>query len=135
MQLSQGSSINIDPEKYESLFIYIAKGLAWHHWKVLLNSDCTAKVATISDAGVPLVNSLFDMKSTSHIKMNLGDTFFYEGMQVDAPEFTFWKMSMYNVSFCSSKSGTNENHFASQVIVLTGSSKYIQSTWPQIFKS
>ncbi len=136
MQSSRGTSIQIDPEKFESLFIYIAKGLAWYHWEILLNSDCTARVATISDAGIPLVNSLFDMKASNHIEMNLCQTFFYEGMQANAPlELTLWKMSMYNASFVSPIKGADGNQFGSQVIVLTGPSKYIQSRLPQIFKS
>jgi hypothetical protein len=48
---SGGTTIPFHHERLDKLFEMIAKGLAWHHWRVRLGSGHSAIASTFHDAG------------------------------------------------------------------------------------
>ncbi len=94
-------SLAIDPLKVLDLARYIAKGLAFFHWQVLLDADDRCESLFPSRDGMALLDRFFQSKRTNQIAKNLGrDTFLYEGRQDPLnPKFTIWRMSLYGTVF------------------------------------
>lgn len=118
----QTMSIPIEPSKIETLFTFIAKGLAWHHWKVLLGTKDAVTAAVISNSGAPLLNQLlFSRNSHARVNMNLGEgTFSYEGLQAtDYAGLTIWRFSFYG-GLCFAEGAGSALRLGSQVFAATG---------------
>lgn len=102
-------SVPFDSQHLSTLFEYIAKGLAWHHWQTYIGPDCFVKAGFFVGAGQRAFEQLLSMNGT-RIKANLGHgTFEYEGVQAcECPELTVWRMSFYGVEL----EGDRKNQFA-----------------------
>ncbi len=93
------AKMHFDHLKLDKLFYFIIKGVMWHHFNVLLNSEsfiragCLKKEAEVED----LLNNLFNKDAIKRVKNDLGGgTIKYEGAKhVNFPEVSFWKFSVY----------------------------------------
>jgi hypothetical protein len=76
---------------------FIVKGLAWHHWKLLLGQDYLVLASFITTEGQHFFDPLIDGTCQNRVKCCLGDGIFkYEGVQSkECPELTMWRMSLY----------------------------------------
>lgn len=83
-------------EKLRFLNEYIARGLAYWHWQLLLPPDaCTVHAEFLIAEGAEKIEQLMHSPNNRHIDQNLGDgVFLYHGTQAtDVPEITLWRMS------------------------------------------
>ncbi len=95
---SGGTTIPFHHEHLDKLFEMIAKGLAWHHWRVRLESGHSAIASTFYDAGEWFFEQMLAKMNTPHrVSADFGDgTFAYQGVQAtDCPELTIWRFWMY----------------------------------------
>jgi len=121
---SGGTTIPLDHVRLDRLFAMIARGLAWHHWQVLLGAGYTAIASTFVDSGMDWVDQAFT-KTPIRVGRNLGeDTFSYQGAQaVDGAETTFWRFSMYGGVFFA---GPKVPGPASLAVAVTGRDAFIE---------
>ena len=89
-------ALPIESEKIDQLFRFIVKGLVWHHWKLLFDSNFAAWAGILSQDGERLFKKLLGL-SGHRVFGNLGKgTFIYEGLQATAhPEMSVWTFSIY----------------------------------------
>jgi hypothetical protein len=83
-------------EKLRALYEYIARGLAFWHWQLLLPPDtCTVHAEFLIAEGAENIEHLMLSAANRHIDQNLGDGVFrYHGTQAsDVPDITLWRMS------------------------------------------
>jgi len=117
------TSLPLDYIQLERLFALIAKGLAWHHWKVILKPGYSVMAAFFMDRGAKLIEHTFaQFKESNRISVSLGEgTFFYEALQdSNDPHLSFWRFSIYGgASFGGDPSLPGER--ASQIVAVTGS--------------
>ncbi|HLM79420.1 MAG TPA: hypothetical protein VK302_02210 [Terriglobales bacterium] len=95
---SGGKTLPIDYARLNKLFTMIARGLAWHHWKVLLGLGFSATAGTFHDSGWDFFRQVIASWNTpNHVAESLGNgTFSYEGSQAaDVPQMTIWRFSLY----------------------------------------
>lgn len=86
-------SFDIDQRKFAQLCRMLAKGLAWHHWRVVLGPDCFV------EAHWPLVGvrrleflKLRGMRAARLTGAVGNDTFVYDGAQgTDNPQVMVWE--------------------------------------------
>jgi hypothetical protein len=90
------STLPFEPEKFEQLCAFVAKGLAWHHWGVLITADTDAWVGILTGTGERLLTSWM-APATTRVTRDLGSgTFSYEGVQArDNPCMTIWIFSVF----------------------------------------
>jgi hypothetical protein len=89
------STLPFEPEKLAQLFAFIATGLAWHHWGVLIRPDAVW-VGSLNSTGESLLRPWM-ARATVRVTGNPGDgTFSYEAVQAsDNPGMTIWMFSVY----------------------------------------
>lgn len=121
----------------EQLFGLIAKGLAWHHWRVVLKPAYSAIAGVFPDAAARFIEEFFfAKKARDRVPADLGaGTFIYEGLQaIDDPKLTVWRFSIYGgVSFGGDPKLPAER--ASQIIAITGPNELIQRLESKLFSS
>ena len=90
------TTLPFDSDKVDELFRYIVKGMAWHHWRVLLAPEAGVWAGGLSRAGRELHGQLLAMNG-KRVSGNLGEgTFNYEGLQSpDSPKVTVWTFSIF----------------------------------------
>jgi hypothetical protein len=91
------STVPFEPEKLDELFAFIAKGLVWHHWRVLISPDTAGVWAGILDrTGERLLTSQMARARVRCTGDPGGGTFNYEGVQAsNNPNRTIWMFSVY----------------------------------------
>lgn len=92
------AALPLDWHKIEEWLVFVVKGLAWHHWKILIGAGCTFDVHALTQRGEALYQRLFIMRAAQRIPLqNLGaGTFSYEASQgIDTPEISVWTFSLY----------------------------------------
>jgi hypothetical protein len=91
------STLPFEPEKLEELFAFIAKGLTWHHWGVLITANTDVWAGILNGSGERLLTSWM-APARVRVTRNLGGgTFSYEGVQAsDNPCMTIWMFSIYD---------------------------------------
>jgi hypothetical protein len=126
---SGGKSIPIDHARMDKLFAMVAKGLAWHHWRVLLGREHSAIASTFHNSGAWFFDQILTrMIARNRISQNFGDgTFVYTGVQAtDCPELTIWRFWMYGgVFFGMDDETTAPSAPASLAVAVTGPSKLV----------
>lgn len=93
-------TLPLNSERLLKLFEYIAKGLSYHHWQVLLPPESyIVKAGFFSTQGQEIFERLLAHKAKERVSKNLGDgVFVYEGVQsAESAELTVWRMSLYGV--------------------------------------
>jgi hypothetical protein len=119
------STLPFEPEKLAKLFVFIAKGLAWHHWRVLITSDTDGWAGTLNSAGEHLLTSWMAPARVRVSAKPGGGTFSYEGAQAsDNPNMTIWMFSVYGgLKLSSGPDAPHEE--TSRVGVITGSQHFM----------
>jgi len=89
-------TIPFKPEYLEGWAEYVAKGLTWHHWKVIVPPDHAVLSACLNRAGTALFATLFAANSRNKAAGDLGDGMFvYRGAQgTDNPAMSVWEISV-----------------------------------------
>ncbi|ANI99096.1 hypothetical protein A8O14_02700 [Polynucleobacter wuianus] len=95
----KSSTIPFDGSSLTRLYELIARGLAWHHWRLLINEDYVVRAGFFINEGVPFFQRLLAMNATNRVFGNFGNGVFqYEGVQaIECPQLTVWRMSFYGV--------------------------------------
>lgn len=95
--LVQTMALPFDGPKLEKLVEFIVKGLVWHHWKVLLGSDCQVNIDYLTKPTLSIYNQLLAAPARDRAYGNPGDnTFMYRGAQgTDNPQVSIWQLSLY----------------------------------------
>jgi hypothetical protein len=96
--LDGNSTVEIPFEvtQLEKLFCFIAKGLAWYHWKIYLNNETHTVCAAVIRAFLPTIgDSAARITGREHVTEDIGNgTFLYEGLEgVDDPTLTVWRFT------------------------------------------
>lgn len=128
------NTLPFDSARLEQLFAQIAKGLAWHHWRVLLQPGYSATSAFFMDQGGPIIEAIFSQAAMNRVTVDLGEgTFSYKGLQdAKESESTVWRFSIYGgASFGGDPDLPGQK--ASQVIAVTGPDVLIQRLQDGIF--
>lgn len=115
------ATVPFDGEKLEDLFVFIAKGLVWHHWGVLLEPNCQVDVNSLTKRGESFFEDLLNKRAKERVIQNVGEgTFEYHGAQaIDDPQISVWLFSLYGGLKTTGKSGPSMEA-ASKIGVLIG---------------
>jgi hypothetical protein len=118
-------AVAIDAAKLEALMGMIAKGLAWHHWQIVIGPDCSVQVLTLAARGERLFAQYAFKNTAALVDVTLGtDVFSYRGAQgVDNPAVRIWEMSMYGGLLLTDGTKATAPHFA----VMTGPTRVFHS--------
>jgi hypothetical protein len=113
--------IPIDSVQLCDLFALIARGLAWHHWQILLGTDDTAIAFAVSETGALKFERVFEMKAHDRVRINLAEsTLSYEGVQAeDPPQLTCWRFSIYG-GICLAGDSEVPGARSTQILGMTG---------------
>jgi hypothetical protein len=122
----QTTAFPFDGSQLEGLLGFIARGLAWHHWKFCIPQGSPLRVIFLPNP-IPehLHRAVRACRGVHRVIENLGrDTVQYEGIQsCDSPELTIWVISMYGgilLSDSRGKPGTAPIETSSKWLVMTG---------------
>lgn len=102
--------VPVDHKAIEELGQFLVKGLAFHHWNVVLGSDDFVRASFLNVMGRHLFEPLFSKTAARKVKQDLGQgVFVYEGVQSNARhELTLWKMSLFSAEFRGDPSLTGD---------------------------
>jgi hypothetical protein len=124
----QGSVMTIpfEPEKLITLFEYIGRGLAWHHWGELIGRDTAHWAGLLNRAGEALFEYLFGLTAKARVTESVANSALtYEGVQSAAnPQLTVWRFSLYGGAMFSGDPDAPQE-CVSIVAVVTGSTSVI----------
>jgi hypothetical protein len=101
-------TIPFDHERLRQLYEYIARGLAFARWGLLLPSEtCIVHAEFLSSAGESLFQRLFRLGMQQRVSENFGNgVFVYEaGMAKEPHELTVWRMSLYGARLADHVAG------------------------------
>lgn len=93
-----GMSVPFEAEKLTVLCCYIALGLAWHHWQILIAPSAFANASSFTAEGTRHFVETWDtLDAGGRTSGNLGTgTFEYRGLYSRTnPKVTFWQMSFF----------------------------------------
>ena len=95
--LIQTTTVPIDCEKIEQLFVFIVKALMWHHWQVQLGAESFVDVHLAAGEVARAFARLSSLRAKARLKVDVGDgTFIYEGAQgTDNDTISVWDFSIY----------------------------------------
>jgi hypothetical protein len=87
----------LDWQKVEEWLVFVVKGLAWHHWKVLINSDCSVEIHALTPHGESVFQRLQALRAAERIDEDVGaGTFSYKASQgIDTPQTSVWEFLIY----------------------------------------
>ena len=75
------STLKLEPEYLTEFVAYVALGLLWHHWKIILPKGFSYQAFMPSTKGAEFVTNLFNLNSNMYIHESLGDeTMRYKGI-------------------------------------------------------
>lgn len=120
---SKNMVIPIEGEFVTELFDYIAKGLAWYHWKTIIAKTSFVFSITLTNTGERLFNEYFlALNAKNRITNTVGtNSFSYTGVQAfDDDQITIWLFKIY--AGLSMLGGDNEKELINSIGVLTGHS-------------
>jgi hypothetical protein len=119
------SALPFEPEKLTKLFALIAKGLAWHHWRVVVASDTASWAGLLNSAREQLLTSWMAPAKMRVVASPGGGAFSYEGARAsDNPNMTIWMFSVYGGLKLTGDSGAPHEE-TSKIGVLTGSQPFM----------
>ncbi len=125
-----GMTIPFDGQAMERLFEYIVRGLAWHHWNLLLGPGVFVRAGFLVETGRRGFEYLLSLGVRDRVSVSLGDgAFTYEGVQAkECPEFTAWRLSFYGGVMV----GGDRNHPTERCTAAYGITAPL--TWPALQK-
>lgn len=99
-----------DSEQLRELYEMIARGLAWHHWLLLLPPETVNVYGWFaSPEGTAIFNPIFTHNARRRVTSQLGRAFVYEGAQAkDVEQFTIWRMSLYGAVMADEHNTTTQ---------------------------
>jgi hypothetical protein len=85
-----------DGQQVEQLFVYVVKGLHFHHWKQVVLQDCIVRAGTLSAVGQDFFDQILSMNGTRVTGCVGRNVFEYEGVKsLEHPWITIWKFKAY----------------------------------------
>jgi len=130
----RSSTVPIESAKLEQLFVFIAQGLLYRHWEIVLGAGDSAMAAMITDAAADMFDRLFfGMNARNRVNIPLGEgTFAYEGIQGDPPQLSLWKFTIYGgVQLTGDPNAPG--HTSSRVYAVTGPQAAIEHLRATVF--
>jgi hypothetical protein len=111
-------TLPFDGASLTKLYEFIARGLAFAHWNLLLPPETCLVRATFIRDDMPMFQQLLERNANRRVQIALGNgVFVYEGAQAaQPPELTIWKMSLAGAQFLTDQAGQT----ATAAYVLTG---------------
>jgi len=90
-------TVPIDADVLLALLGYLAKGLAWHHWQVVIGPAYFVDPLMLNAPGLQRFNALWGLQAKARVGDMLGaGTFSYEGAQgVTDPGITVWRFTIF----------------------------------------
>jgi hypothetical protein len=100
-----------DSEKLRELYEMIARGLAWHHWLLMLPPETVNVYGWFaSSEGTAIFDQIFAHNARRRVTRQIKGAFLYDGAQAKDPEqFTIWRMSLYGAAMA------DENNTLAQI--------------------
>lgn len=124
----RATAVPLKAGNIERLFGLIAKGLAWHHWKIYFTEEHELETLILTQAGQQFFEqSIFRLNAAQRVQINLGGgAIQYEGIQgVDCPHVTVWRFTIYGgLIMCGDPEALGET--CSQIAVITGQTSTFQ---------
>lgn len=119
-------AVPMDWVKLEKLFALIARGLAWHHWNVLIGPDCFSNAHILQGTTKAQYTRMQGQRAAARVDANLGaGTFIYRGAQAtDNPTITIWEFSIYRGLRATNRRGPIEEEI--KVGAMTGPLRVLQ---------
>jgi hypothetical protein len=119
------STVPFEPEKLNELFAFVAKGLAWRHWGVLITPDAAIWAGILNGTGERLLRSWMTPAKVRVTGNPGGGTFSYEGVQAsDNPSMTIWLFSVYGGARLSGDPDAPDEE-VSKVGAVSGSKRFV----------
>jgi hypothetical protein len=117
--LRHSVTVPLDGEKLEKLVAFIVRGLAFHHWGVVLGADMVVDVHSLTKRGEGVYKQLGALNASQKIMGNIGQgALVYEAAQgVDNPAVSVWQLSLYGGVTMASADGRD---FTSSFGAMTG---------------
>jgi len=117
---SKNMVIPIEGDFVTELFGYVAKGLAWYHWKTIIAKTRFVFSTALTNTGERLFNEyFFTLNAKKHITNTIGsNSFSYTGVQyVEDDQITIWLFKIY--AGLAMLGGDNEKELINSIGVLT----------------
>ena len=97
--VEESATIPLNGKALTRLYEFIVRGLAWHHWKLLIGEDYVVRAGYFINEGSQFFEHLLAMNATNRVAVNIGNGVFqYEGVQADdCTQLTIWRMSFYGI--------------------------------------
>lgn len=116
----------LDGEKLVDYVALVVRGLMWHHWQVLLGSDCFVEAQSLTRHGEKMfAPSSWNGRATVDVQHPSG-IFAYRGVQgIDTPEISVWELSLLGGMTVSG--GDNEPMQMNRFGVMTGPKRIDES--------
>jgi hypothetical protein len=131
-----GDKIPLREGQIEALFCFVARGLLYHHWGIILTVDDCAASTVIRSDGAGFLNYVFTkMTPANRVAVNLGEgTLVYEGIQAkDYPQFTLWRFLVYG-GLCFAEGSRDPNGKHSIIFAVTGPKGLLPNFCASVFK-
>lgn len=120
-------TLPVDHECLSELFVFVAKGLLWHHWQVRLSETDSVSVTMLTATGERFFNErFFNVPVGKRVSQDLGKgTIRYDGVQaVDLPQVSVWRVRMFGgVQLADSARGAT----SSTVGLITGPGEVVDA--------
>lgn len=115
-----GMKIPLNGRALESLFEYMTRGLAWHHWDLAFGPGFVVRAAFLGEAARGPFEGLM-AKNANRVGGNLGGgAFEYEGtMARDGSGLTIWRMSLYGAVVAGDGGGAGREEHCSAAHCIT----------------
>jgi hypothetical protein len=126
----KAEKIPFESNRIEPFFVFVAKGLLWHHWGVMLGTEDRVAATVWRDNGSVFLDQLFALNVPKRITGNLGGGLAYEGVQLKE-HFTLWRFWIYG-GLCFAEESKDPNGKHSVIFAVTGPGT--SPMWASIFK-
>jgi hypothetical protein len=115
-----GMMIPLDGRALESLFEFVTRGLAWHHWGLAFGPEFVVRASFLCEAAREPFEGLM-AKYAERVGGNLGGgAFEYEGtMARDGSGLTVWRMSLYGAVVAGNGGGAGREERGSLTYCIT----------------
>lgn len=126
-------TLPVDYQRLVALYRFIARGLLWHHWQVLLSETDAVSVIMLNEAYERVFDVFLRSPDQDVIRVDLGNgTVYYEGAQgVDCPQLSMWRIRMFGGVQLADSSGSTGT--SSVVGLVTGPRvTLISGGWPAV---
>ena len=91
------TSLTLNFGSIEQWLALVVKGLAWYHWKLIIDQDCAVNILLMTPREDAVFQRFRAMRTAQRIRNDVGGgTFSYEAAQgTDNPQVSAWEFSLY----------------------------------------